>query len=68
VGSGTRVQLVHRDLSPAEAENHSQGWTEMLNRLAPRSRGVTSRTGCDECRRPQPNLSDLNDGAAMTTE
>lgn len=32
--SGTRVQLVHRDLPAAEAESHSDGWGAMLDRLA----------------------------------
>ena len=41
VGSGTRVELVHRRLPAAEVENHAAGWTEMLARLA---RAVDART------------------------
>ena len=32
-GDGTLVRLVHRDLPPGEVDTHSEGWTEMLERL-----------------------------------
>lgn len=33
-GDGTLLRLVHRDLPTGEVDSHSEGWTEMLERLA----------------------------------
>ncbi len=33
-GRGTRVELEHRDLPPAERDDHERGWTHYLPRLA----------------------------------
>lgn len=34
IGSGTRLELVHRGLPITEAKDHDQGWSAMLDRLA----------------------------------
>jgi uncharacterized protein YndB with AHSA1/START domain len=34
IGTGTRVRLVHRGLPAAAVDDHAEGWTTMLARLA----------------------------------
>jgi uncharacterized protein YndB with AHSA1/START domain len=42
---GTRVEIIHRGLPPAEVANHSRGWQRYLGRLATRTAGSQGASG-----------------------
>jgi|SRR5215207_2001882 len=61
IASGTRVRLAHSGLPPAEIENHANGWTEMLGRLARAASAWASKpAGSNAADRRDSNPTDDN--------